>query len=37
MKLNPFDGLNFVTKNGIALANFLLGEYAEAQTWVQKR
>jgi adenylate cyclase len=36
MKLNPFDGLNFVAKFGTALAYFLIGDLAEAQTWAQK-
>jgi TolB-like protein/Tfp pilus assembly protein PilF len=36
LKLNPFDGLNFVIKCGMALAYFFIGEFAEAQPWAQK-
>jgi TolB-like protein/class 3 adenylate cyclase/Flp pilus assembly protein TadD len=36
MKLNPFDELNFIVKNGMALAYLLSGDYTEAQTCIQK-
>jgi tetratricopeptide (TPR) repeat protein len=36
MKLNPFDEMNFITRFGMALAYFLFGKYAEAQSCVQK-
>jgi adenylate cyclase len=36
MQVNPFDKLNFITKSGLALAYFLVGEFENAQTWGKK-